>query len=160
ATNTDRQLTHDSGGRVSGAAWSPDGSQIACLIDRRGLMTVQLRRGECLGGGEKTALPLELGRPTWAPDCRSVGVGGLFPYSIRFREGLNQLLVFGFDTHAWSSAVLFEGHSAGNRQDTGPTWSPDGNAMAFVTEGKLWTVAVDGRGVPSAPPVAIADDAP
>ncbi len=35
----------------------------------------------------------ELGRPTWSADSRSVAVGVLLPYSNRYREGLNQILV-------------------------------------------------------------------
>jgi Tol biopolymer transport system component len=159
-TNNERRLTRDTGGRVSGAAWSPDGSQVAFLVDGRDLRTVQIKRGDCLGGGEETKLARELGRPTWAPGCRAVAVGALFPYSDRFREGLNQLLFFNFDSNNWSSSVLFPGHSAGNRQSGGPVWSPDGLQIAFTGEGRLWVLNVDLQGAPLGPPTAIADDEP
>ena len=159
-TNDERQLTHDSGGRVSGAAWSADGSQIAYLVDRRDVRTVQLRRGDCAGGAEVSTVPRELGRPTWGPDCRSVGVGALFPYSIRFREGINQLVVFNLDLHSGLSITLFPDHSVGNRQMSGPVWSPNGTEIVFVSEGALWNIPVDSRGAPTAPPRAIADDWP
>ena len=43
---------------------------------------LRLRRRPTLG---------ELGRPTWSADSNSIAVGGLFPYSNRYREGLNQI---------------------------------------------------------------------
>ena len=54
----------------------------------------------------------ELGRPTWAPGCRSVAVGALFPYSDRYREGLNQVLLYSFEGASWSQSLLFPAHSA------------------------------------------------
>src|SRR5262249_17237556 len=110
--------------------------------------------GPGFGGGG------ELGRPTWGADSRTVAVGGLLPFSNRYREGLNQLLVHSFDASARLSAILLLGHSAGNRQNTGPVWSPDGSQMAFVSGGRLWSVDVDARGNPTAQPFPIADDQP
>jgi Tol biopolymer transport system component len=159
-TNEDRQITRDAGGRVTGAAWSPDGSQLAYLVDRRSVLTTRIAPGKCPGGGERMPLGRDLGRPTWGPDCLSVAVGGLLPFSIRFLDGFNALLTYSFTTHSWSSSVLFEGHSVGNRQDTGPVWAPDGNSIVFATEDTLWTVAVDSRGVPTAPAVPVATDHP
>jgi Tol biopolymer transport system component len=156
-TNRDVQLTHERAA-VSGPAWSRDGSQIAYLGDRRELKTVRVKPGDCRGGA--AAADGELGRPTWAPGCKSVAVGALFPYSDRFREGLSGLLVYGFESGAWSQSVLFPQHSSGNRDSGGPVWSPSGTHMAFVSEGQLWTVAVDGDGAAIAPPDSIADDQP
>jgi Tol biopolymer transport system component/imidazolonepropionase-like amidohydrolase len=156
-TNKDVQLTHERAA-VSGPAWSRDGSQIAYLGDRRELRTVRVKPGDCRGGA--AAAEGEIGRPTWSPNCKSVAVGALFPYSDRFREGLNGLLVYGFESGAWSQSVLFPQRSSGNRESGGPVWSPNGVHMAFVSEGQLWTVAVDGEGAAIAPPDAIADDQP
>src|SRR5207253_88131 len=91
-TNEERQIT-DRGG-VSGAAWSPDGNHIAFLIDRRQLSAVTLRRDQHTIAIDSHATPGEIGRPTWSADNRSIAVGSLFPYSNRFREGLNQLLLY------------------------------------------------------------------
>jgi len=157
-TNKDAQVTRERVA-VSGPAWSRDGSQIAYLGDRRELRTVRVKPGDCRGGAT-AGTGAEIGRPTWAPNCRSVGVGALFPYSDRFREGLTGLLLYGFESGTWSQSVLFPQHSTGNRESGGPVWSPNGTQMAFVSEGRLWTVAVDGEGAAIGAPDEIAEDQP
>ncbi|OLC40193.1 MAG: hypothetical protein AUH43_26925, partial [Acidobacteria bacterium 13_1_40CM_65_14] len=156
-TNEDAQITRDGG--VSGPAWSPDGAHIAYLVDGRGVAIVTVRRDEhqfqvTKGGGSN-----EIGRPSWAPDHRAVAFGALFPYSNRFREGLNQLLLEHLDNGAMFSSLLFPDHSAGDRQHNGPVWSPDGFHMAFVSEGRLLSVPVDANGAVTGPPDDIAPDA-
>ena len=161
AGNRDTQITHERGA-VSGAAWSPDGTHIAYLADRVGMLAVPVKPGG-VGGGYASSTGSELGRPTWSGDSRSVAMGSLFPYSDRYREGLTQALLYNFEFHAESSSLLFPEHSAGNRQDTGPVWAPDGTQMAFVTEGRLWTVNVDSNGSATGPPMpitAIGDEQP
>jgi Tol biopolymer transport system component/imidazolonepropionase-like amidohydrolase len=158
--NTEAQITKERAA-VSGPAWSPDGSHIAYLGDRRDVHAVRVAPGDCRGGSSRAvSVVRELGRPTWAPGCRSVAVGALFPYSDRYREGLNQLLLYTFEGNGWSQSLLFPQHSAGNRQDTGPVWSPSGTHMAFVAEGKLWVVAVDHQGGTIGSPTVVADDQP
>jgi len=157
ASNRDTQMTRERGS-VSGAAWSPDGSHVAYVVDRRGVNTVRVAPGDGRGGSFATGQ--EIGRPTWSADSRSVAVGSLFPYSTRFREGLNQLLVRSFEFSSTTPRVLMPGHSAGNRQDTGPVWSPNGAEIAFVSEGTLWSVGVDGAASPTAPPFPVAIDQP
>jgi Tol biopolymer transport system component len=158
ASDSDTQVTK-SRGAISNASWSPDGSHIACLVDRRSVVAVRVRPGEGRGGEADPGLG-ELGRPTWSADSRSVAIGALFPYSDRYREGLNQLVVHSFEGGSETPAVLVAGHSAGNRQSGGPVWSPDGTQMTFVSEGRLWNVGVDNRAAPTNQPYAIADDQP
>jgi Tol biopolymer transport system component/imidazolonepropionase-like amidohydrolase len=157
-TNKEVQATRERAA-VSGPAWSRDGSQIAYLGDRRELRTVRVKPGDCRGGGTLNTVG-EIGRPTWAPNCKAVAVGALFPYSDRFREGLNGLLIYAFESSSWSQSVLFPRRSTGNRESGGPVWSPNGTHMAFVSEGRLWTVPVDGEGAAIGPPDSIADDQP
>jgi Tol biopolymer transport system component/imidazolonepropionase-like amidohydrolase len=152
------QLT-DERGAVSGPAWSPDGNHIAFLLDHRRLGVVDLQR-DTHRFTFTASTPGELGRPTWSADSHTIAVGSLFPYSARYREGLNQILLYSSNTSSPSSSVLDHGHSAGNRQDTGPVWSPDGFRMVFVSEGTLWVVPVDESGGATGPPLAVAADQP
>ncbi|HEY1910508.1 MAG TPA: amidohydrolase family protein [Vicinamibacterales bacterium] len=158
ATAADLQLTHEQGS-LSGPAWSPDGTHIAVLVDRVGMLSVPVAPGSQPAGFISPS-GHELGRPTWASDSRSVAMGELLPYSNRYREGLNQLSLYSFEFQQRTNTILFPEHSAGNRQDTGPVWSPNGTQMAFVTEGRLWTANVDEKGAATAPPFPIADDQP
>jgi Tol biopolymer transport system component/imidazolonepropionase-like amidohydrolase len=157
-TNKSSQLTEEHGA-VSGPAWSPDGNHIAFLVDHRALATIDLQRDQHRFAITPAAAG-ELGRPTWSADSTTIGVGSLFPYSGRYREGLNQMLLYSSNTTGASSSVLFPEHSAGNRQDAGPVWSPDGFHMAFVSEGALWVVPVDERGGATGPPQIVATDQP
>jgi len=157
-TNEDAQITKEGG--VSGPAWSPDGAHIAYLAGGHAIYIATIRRDEHAFTSTSLATIGELGRPTWAPDQIGVAAGALFPYSIRFREGLNQLLLHRFNANAMYSSVLFPDHSVGDRQHNGPVWSPNGFYMAFVSEGRLWTVPVDTNGAAAGPPQDIADDWP
>jgi Tol biopolymer transport system component len=155
----DRQVTDLPDGNASGAAWSPDGTRIAFLVDRTQLGIVDAR-----GGAAAITHPDfpagELGRPTWSADGRAVAVGALFPFSTRYREGINQILIERFNPAGWSSTVLYPGHSAGNRQSQGPAWAPDGLHMAFVSGGRIFVVPVDESGAATgapAPVTALAD---
>ena len=158
--NADMQITRGRGA-ASGPSWSPDGSQIAYLEDNRQLHTVAVAAGKCPGGANGVGFNgSELGRPTWTPQCRAIAVSALLPYSDRYREGLNQLLLYSLDGHAWSSSLVHPQHNVGNRQDTGTVWSPDGSSLAFVSEGKLLTAPVDNAGTVTGPLREVATDEP
>ena len=157
-TNRRTQLTEEHGA-VSGPAWSPDGNHIAFLIDHRTLSTIDLQPDTHHFAFAPTVTG-ELGRPTWAADSNTIAVGSLFPYSNRYREGLNQILLYSSNATGASSSVVVPERSAGNRQDTGPAWSPDGSRMAFVSEGALWAVPVNERGGATGPPQIVATDQP
>ena len=92
------------------------------------------------------------------PDSDSIAVGRLFPFSDRYREGLNQIVVDGTDPIGPIASILYAGHSAGNREYDGPVWSPDGFRMAFVSEGTLYTAAVDNKGAAAGPPRLVVSD--
>ena len=94
--NRSTQLTEERGA-VSGPAWSPDGNHIAFLLDHRELGTVDLQR-DTHHFAFTASTPGELGRPTWSADSNSIAVGSLFSYSSRYREGLNQILLYSSNT--------------------------------------------------------------
>ena len=74
------------------------------------------------------------GRPTWAPEGW-IAVTTLQPYSTRFREGTNQLLLVSTTGGAPRRLNPVEHHSIGTRTNDGPVWSRDGSKMAFVMDG-------------------------
>lgn len=157
-TNEEVQITKV--GAVSGPAWSPDGAHIAYVVDGRTVQIATLRPDEHKIPMTSLSSGAGIGRPTWAPDQNGVAAAALFPFSIRFREGLNQVLVHRFDPNAMLSSVVFPDRSAGDRLHNGPVWSPNGFQMAFVSGGRLWSVPVDASAGPTAAPIEIADDFP
>jgi Tol biopolymer transport system component len=149
------QVTDDTSS-CTGAAWSPDSNHVAYI-----------ENGVSVGGATivldvhgvvapRAVVQSRLGRPTWGPDNHAVAVGSLFAFSDRYADGLNQLLVLRLDPQGAFSTALSPGHSSGNREDSGPVWSPDGWRMAYISEGRLWTVGVDTTGNATGSPNPIA----
>jgi Tol biopolymer transport system component len=157
--NRDTALTRG-GHRISGAAWSPDGNHIAFVEERHRIGVVTIHPDSHAMDLPDFASVAEIGRATWSADNRVIAAGQLLPYSNRYREGLNQLVMHALDPVGVYSSIVFPSHSAGNREDTGPVWSPDGALMAFVTEGRLVTVPVDERGGVTGQIREIANDQP
>ena len=152
-TGTKRRLTSTDGSAM-GAAWSPDGKQIAFLnVDgvwrRASVNVVDVATGEV----RQIHAPLfGPGNPTWSKDGKRVLIAALTPYSGRFREGTNQLLSLaaaGGDS-TWYAPIPHQ--SIDSRVGNGPVISPDGTRMAVVYEGKLSLIPVAPDGAPTGPP--------
>jgi Tol biopolymer transport system component/imidazolonepropionase-like amidohydrolase len=153
-TGQERRLT-DLPTSEMGAAWSPDGTRIAFLdvdgIWRRANVSVV-----DVATGKVTQIHAPLfgpGNPTWSPDGQHVALTALTPYSARFREGTNQVLVIpagSTGTPRWHTPVTHL--SIDSRVGAGPVWSPDGSRMAVVYEGMLAVLPVARDGTPTGPP--------
>jgi Tol biopolymer transport system component/imidazolonepropionase-like amidohydrolase len=111
------------------AAWAPRGTEIA-YIDRAGALAITGRAAPV------HARTFETGRPTWAPEGW-IAVTALQPYSTRFREGTNQLVLVSTTGGAPRKLNPVEHHSIGTRTNDGPVWSRDGSKMAFVMDGAM-----------------------
>ncbi|HEX6941634.1 MAG TPA: hypothetical protein VF128_01835, partial [Gemmatimonadaceae bacterium] len=158
-TRTTRRLTSTEGSAM-GAAWSPDGKQIAFLnVDgvwrRASVNVVDVASGEV----KQIHPPLfGPGNPSWSKDGKRVLVAALTPYSGRFREGTNQLLsiAVGGGDSTWFSPIAHQGLDS--RVGNGPVISPDGSRMAVVYEGKLSLIPTGPDGAPTGPPKRLTNE--
>ena len=110
------------------ASWAPRGNEIA-YITREGAIAITGRRAPI------SPSIRDPGRPTWAPEGL-IAITTLQPYSSRFREGTNQLLLVPTAGGAGAPPESLAHHSIGTREHDGPVWSRDGSKMAFVMEGR------------------------
>lgn len=147
------------------AAFSPDGKRLAYLDSESVLRVVEVATRE---SRQVHTRIFEPGRPTWAPDGKSVVMSALHPYSTRFREGTNQVLEVAVDptptpdgratfaADRWMDPIPHK--SVGMRENLGPVWSPDGREMAAIVDGFLTTYPVARDGTPTGPPRRLSDE--
>ncbi len=132
------------------ASWAPRGSEIA-YITRDGSLAVT-------GRAAPIHAPIrDVGRPTWAPEG-SIAITALQPYSTRFREGTNQLILVSTTGGADRRPNAVAHHSIGTREHDGPVWSRDGSKMAFVMDGVMHVMATTPAGEIAGAPRQLSDD--
>lgn len=127
---------------ASKASWAPRGNEIA-YITREGAIGIT-------GRPAPIHPPIrDPGRPTWAPEGL-IAITTLQPYSSRFREGTNQLLLISTTgappRRPDPTGVEMAHRSIGTREHDGPVWSRDGSKMAFVMEGRLHVMPTTATG--------------
>ncbi len=132
------------------ASWAPRGNEIA-YINRDGALAITGRTAPVHGR------TFETGRPTWAPEGW-IAVTTLQPYSTRFREGTNQLLLVSTTGAAPRRLNPVEHHSIGTRTSDGPVWTRDGSKMAFVMDGVMHVMPTTPTGDVTAAPRRLSDD--
>ena len=156
-TGSERQLTRLTTQPIT-PAFSPDGKRVAFLdVDgmwrRASVAVVDVASGEVRPIHASLFAP---GAPTWSPDGKRVAVAMVAPYSIKYREGTNQVLTMSSTgTPAASDDRWFApvpNLSIDSRGWNGPVWSPDGRQMAAVYEGTLAVFPVSAAGEPLGPP--------
>ncbi len=152
-TGQDRELTHLSK-QPMGAVWSPDGTRIAFLgVDgmwrRSDVSVVDVATGKVTKIHESIFAP---GQPSWSPDGKRVAVAMVAPYSVRYREGTNQVLTMSASGGGDRWFAPAPNLSIDSRGGCGPAWSPDGTKMAMIYEGYLAIVPVSPAGEPLGPP--------
>ena len=132
------------------ASWAPRGNEIA-YINSDGALAITGRAQPVHPRG------FENGRPSWAPEGW-IAVTSLTPYSSRFREGTNQLVLVSTTGAAPRRLNPVQHHSIGTRTGDGPVWSRDGSKMAFVMDGAMHVMPTTAVGDPTAAPRRLSDD--
>ncbi|MGV9937393.1 amidohydrolase family protein [Streptomyces olivaceoviridis] len=146
------------GGRLN-PVLSPDGTLLACQDSTGNLLVRDL----ATGAERNLATPLGAnglpGRPSWSPDGRYLAFSDRNRLNHRFREGYNVIRVVDTATGRWNAYLPAEHASLSDRGNSGPVWSPDGTAMAFVMESALWVMPVHPDGSPAGDPHRLTDEA-
>jgi len=161
-TGRARRITEDPG-METWPAWSPDGSRLAYLSQDGMLASTQLRIVD-VDNGRSSPIQGELfspGPPTWSSNGTTVALPVLDPYSTRFREGVNQLLLLDADADPEQEGRfldLLPDRSKGSRALDGPVWSPDGRSIAVVISGLPYRVPVTPDGQVAGPPERLGDE--
>ncbi len=150
-TGEERRLTESPGGERH-PTWGPEGQRIAFLGGEGVLKVVDAASGRVRTVHEADH---STGAPTWSPDGSLIAVSALEPYSSRYREGTNQILIVPVDGGEAYRVDPVPHRSLGTRGTDGPVWSPDGDQMAFVLGGVLWRMPVTPDGRPAGPPVRL-----
>ena len=146
AAGTDRKVATN----ATKASWAPRGNEIA-YINGDGALAITGRTAPVHGR------TFETGRPTWAPEGL-IAVTALQPYSTRFREGTNQLIMVSTTGGAPKPMNPVPHHSIGTRTNDGPVWSRDGSKMAFVMDGTMHVMPTTPTGDVTGAPRKISDD--
>lgn len=146
AAGTDRKVAAE----ARKASWAPRGNEIA-YINRDGAVAITGRPEPVY------ARTFETGRPTWAPEGW-LAVTALQPYSTRFREGTNQLVLVSTTGADPRKLNPVPHHSIGTRTGDGPVWSRDGSKMAFVMDGVMQVMATTPTGDVAAAPRRVSEE--
>ncbi|AJW98476.1 amidohydrolase family protein [Burkholderia gladioli pv. gladioli] len=163
ASGIEVQLT-DAGHALKQCKWSPDGMQIACASQDGFIYRVDAVSGSMRRELHQTVWS---GRPDWSPDGMYLVLAAVRPYSARFREGRNAILI-----HELASGRLqyhdpspTAGDALDVRNANGPIWlgGADANGVGasrllFTMRGTLWSLPLDAHHMPCAAPLPLGDE--
>jgi Tol biopolymer transport system component len=145
ATKYEKCVTSNPDSAEVSAAWSPDGRKLAYQDQNGATYVVDVETGATKNVAKALFAP---SKPSWSANGNTIAIGALKPYTRRFREGTSQILTVDLATSAQTYNEPAPFKSLSTRGEDGPTYSPDGSSVAFVTESVLWIRPVDANGVP------------
>ena len=150
----ERRLTDDADTETM-PVFSPDGTRVGYHDASGRLQLVEVGSGDVREFHEAIFRP---GRISWSPDGSIIALSVLERYSTRYREGRNEVLLVSDIGSPERQVTPFRHRSIGTRGTDGPVWSPDGQSMAFTSDGALWVAPVNRIGEPIGPPRRYLDE--
>ncbi len=160
-TGVEKRLT-DIDKDVLYPSWSPDGTRIAFLINDASnvwgnstVNIVQVSTGEIKQVHTALFVP---GKPSWSADGKTIALSALEHSSARFREGISRILLISLDGKPDTFISPDPDRTLATREKNGPVWSPDGQKMAYIQNGVLWTVDVSVTGEITGKPKKLTSD--
>jgi len=149
---TERQLTH-APHALKQCSWSPDGRWLACGSSDGVVYLVDAQTGEMTRTFHQTVWS---GRPCWSPDGTHLALAAVKPYSARYREARNMILVYDIaraQTHYYPPAPQ---GALDVRNANGPIWIAGGGThegatsrLLFTMRGELYSLGMDGANRPT-----------
>ncbi|WP_419863175.1 cell wall-binding repeat-containing protein [Candidatus Poriferisodalis sp.] len=148
-TNRQRLTAYD-GSYSNEPAWSPDGNRIAYRRGHRNgdghwISHIHVVNADGTGSSQVTTGDVWDGQPSWLPD------GSRIAFASRSGEGRDENGNFVTSTQ-YIVTVNADGTgrsvlTTGGRWHGSPAWSPDGDRIAYVSEGVVWLIDPDGSDV-------------
>jgi Tol biopolymer transport system component/imidazolonepropionase-like amidohydrolase len=136
-------------------SWSPDGKNIAFQDQKGATLMANVTTGKLSPLVPASFFP---GRPAFAPNGKTLAMAAIHPYTRRFREGANELLMVDLATGKTKFYSPYPYESITTRTEDGPIYAPNGKEIAFVFRDLLYTMPVDADGYPSGPAVKLNDE--
>lgn len=112
------------------ASWSPDGSRIAFKSASASNYEISVMNADGSGRRQLTSTPVAEEEPTWSPDGSQIAFASKDPND----NTASDLEIWTINADGSGRRQLT--NTANGVRDTHPAWSPDGDRIAFLSEGR------------------------